>query len=1029
MGNEVHLTGHNVLDPPPNDRWFVDYLPLNGGDDLTYYVDGESYTADLHAALTGAAQEICLTGLHFTGHFHLKRPGGCDPAKPDDPDTLQEVLAARSKAGCEIYLLVNQFWPNEGKIAAGYWQAYRDLDKLLWKAPHAIAGTIMASGGIPEYLEKTFAFFEHLKRKGDPAKIHCYTDIHQGYIFHSNHQKTIIVDRKIAFWGGIDLTDIDGDRWDAAAHAPGNRLRSFDKPERNWHDIHMRAVKPQGANVSAVDYVYANFLARYNHGYLYTPWRNAKGVLEAKRETGFPRLKPPGGKTAQDYVPKERWYYPRQRARYQKQNVLTWPLVQVVRSMPAGADFNYANNQHPLWNELREEVIIDPESPPRYDNPDFDHSARDAYLKGIRGAQKFIYLENQWVADDKIWAALFDAAEKHGAEADFRLLIVLPKKFLSAAGFGSEQTIDLNPYVERLTRIFKQKGKPQNCGVFSILQPAGQQGPVREQWKVPECTWDYMYVHSKLLLVDDCWALLGSANAGGISLTGLGTTSEPDTELSAIVLDERGDGSLVKQLRKKLWAEHLGVAEADVSDYKQGADLFHAQAKAHDYNTTSAKRVHYNLLYYPSSPKAEVAANKGVWRHLKWEQIQHQVKARVADPDSIHQTYYNLSGPLTAVHMLLERDSTRYETLMANLYKTGVDKACGVRLQLPNPHLHDVPVLVRPQELVEFAVEPEHPILEVDWMAGGALTDSANWVLDYQGSVSESTATVCSNNDMVRHLKKIIPCQGGVTHLSCESYGELKEAQAASLLLGTGAPAKPHTVFGAVKIGTPLLLQFDEAAAERDKGVANRDLGDPRYWISRVQDNPWLRLKRDRAYPLYPGVLTPYDVKHILGDRMYVRLLQPLEFKYNGDEITDVRMSFWTWGCRSTLEVPAALFAKQAYGFFIGYYSNADRSRAEEKLALRADHVKLKAGWQRDYRHDDVDGSRLTVTCHSGSLRVQLSRRVWSKWEVVQTVDVMAGQAAPLQIGEASSVNDQDDLARVTATADAEYSLEMKSWT
>ncbi|MHB8079758.1 MAG: hypothetical protein ACYDIE_10960, partial [Candidatus Krumholzibacteriia bacterium] len=1024
MANEVHLTGQNVLDPPPADRWFVDYLPVSGGEELTYYVDGESYATDLHAALTGAAQEICLTGLHFTGHFHLRRPAGCEPTKADDPDTLQEILAARSKAGCEIYLLVNQFWPDEGEIAAGYWRAYRDLDKLLWKMPHAIAGTIMASGGIPDYLEKTFAFFEHLKRKGNPAKIHCYTDIHQGYIFHSNHQKTIIVDRKIAFWGGIDLTDIDGDRWDTAAHAPGNRLRNFDKPERNWHDLHMRAVRPQGARVSAVDYVYANFLARYNHGYLYNLSRNAKHVLEAKRESGAPKLSPPGGKTAQDYVAKEGWYYPRQRERYQQRNVLTWPLVQVVRSMPAGSDFNYANNQHPLWNELRSEVIIDPEQPPRYFNPDFDHSARDAYLKGIRGAKQFIYLENQWVADDRIWAALFAAAEQHGAEADFRLLIVLPKKFLSAAGFGSEQTIDLNPKVEELARIFKAKGHPENCGVFSLLQPAAHQDPVREQWKVPEAAWDYMYVHSKLLIVDDCWALLGSANAGGISLTGLGTTSEPDTELSAIVLDERGDGSLVKQLRKKLWAEHLGVAEGDVADYKKGADLFHAQAKGQDFKTTSAKRVHYNLLYYPSSPKAAAPANKGVWRHLKWEQIEPQVKARVADPDTVHQTWYNLSGPLTAVHMLLERDPSRYETLVANLYKTGHDAACDVRLQLPNPRLHDVPVLVRPQELVEFAVEPEHPILEVDWMVGGALTDNANWVLDYQGSVSETVATTCSNADMVRHLKKLIPCQGGVTHLSCESYGELKEAQRAGHLLGTAPPQKPHTVFAAAKIGTALLLQRDDAAVERDKGWSERDLGDPKYWLSRVTDNPWLKLRRDRAYPLYPGVLTPYDVKHILGDRMYVRLLEPLEFKYDGAKITDVRMSFWTWGRRSTLEVPAELFAKQAYGFFIGWYTNAARARAEEPLTLRADKVKLKAGWQRDYVHDDVDGSKLTVTCHSGALRVELARCVWSKWEALQTVTVGAGQAVPLEIGEASKVNDQDNRARITATAVAEFSRE-----
>jgi hypothetical protein len=594
------------------------------------------------------------------------------------------------------------------------------------------------------------------------------------------------------------------------------------------------------------------------------------------------------------------------------------------------------------------------------------------------------------------------------------MLIVLPKKFLAAAGYGSEQTINLYPFVEKLAKIFRDKGQPEHFGLFSILQPAAHQGPVRKHCEVPECAWDYMYVHSKLLIVDDCWALLGSANAGGISLTGLVTTTEPDTELSAIVLDERGGDSLVKQLRKKIWAEHLGLASPDdVDDYKKGADSFHQHACAQKYDTTSASRVHYNILYYPSSPKAAMAPNKGAWKHLKWQALEPQVKARIANPDSIHQTYYNLSGPLTAVHMLLLRDPKRYETLVKNLYDKARDADCGVN--------------VHKQDLLKVAIEPEHPMLEVDWMLGGALTDSANWVLDYQGTVSESVATVCSNGDMVKHLKNIIPCQGGVEHLSCESYGELKEATKASWRLGATNPKAPPTVFVAAKIGTALLLQEDEEAVKRDKDKAGFDRGDPKYWISRVQDNPWLRLKRDRTYPLYPGVLTPYDVKHILGDRMFVQLLEPLEFKYKGDEITDVRMTFWTWGKASTLEVPAKLFAKQAYGFFVGYYDNGTRSRVDQKYVLHVENRTLKAGWQRDYRHDDIDASDVQVKCLAGSLHVEMVRRVWYTWEAVHAQDLSAGQSLTHAIPEASKVYDQDDRVRITAKSDAEYWLEMKS--
>lgn len=1012
MPNEIHITGQNVLQPPPKDRWFVDYLPICGGDQVTTYIDGAKYAEDLHAALQGAAQEICLTGLHFTGHFHLKRAASCNPLKGDDPEALQEVLAARSKAGAHIYLVVNQFWPNEPKIARGYWKAYRDLDKLLWKMPNPIRGTIMASGGLPDYLTRTYEFFEHMKRKGNPANLHLYCDIHQGYIFHSNHQKTVIVDRKIAFLGGIDLTDIDGDRWDTPEHKPGDKRRNFDKPERNWHDIAMRVKKPDGAKTSAVDYVFANFQGRYNHGYLYTPVKNASGLLESRRERNVPKLEP-DGKTTRNYVPKQYWFYPRERERLLKSGKLQWPLVQIVRSMPAGSLGNYARNQHPDWNELKVEMSDDAGNI-YYVNPDFEHSARDAYLKGIAAARQFIYLENQWVADKKIWAALEAAAEARAADPNFRMLIVLPKKFLEAAGYGAEQALNLYPFVEKLAKIFKDKGQPTHFGLFSTLQPAAHQNPPRKHCEVPECVWDYVYVHSKVLLVDDCWVLIGSANAGGISLTGLGTTSEPDTELSAITLDERGAGSLVKTFRKELWAEHLGLANpADVDDYKKGADLFHEQAKAQKYDTTSAKRVHYNILYYPSSPKATTSPNRGAWKHLKWEALEPQIKLRVSDPDSVHQTYYNLSGPLTAIHMLLRRDPLRYENLVKNLYYSARDAACQVS--------------VRKEDLLKVAIAAEHPILEVDWMLGGALTDSANWVLDYQGAVTETTATVCSNGDMVKHLKNTLPCRGGVDHLRCESAGELNEATKASLRLGTTKPGDPPTVFVAVKLGTALLLAEDEEAVKRDKDKPGFDRGDPKYWISRVKDNPWLQLKRDRSYPLYPGVLTTYDVKHILGDRLFVELLEPLEFRYNGDDITDVRMTFWTWGRVSTLEVPARLFEKNVYGFFVGYYTNAARARAEEKNTSRVDRRRLKAGWQRQYQHDDIDGSDITVQCHTGALRVEIARRVWSTWEAVHTQDLSAGQALKHTVPEASRVNDQDDRVRITAKSDSEYSLEMKS--
>ncbi len=72
---------------------------------------------------------------------------------------------------------------------------------------------------------------------------------------------------------------------------------------------------------------------------------------------------------------------------------------------------------------------------------------------------------------------------------------------------------------------------------------------------------EQIYVHSKLMIVDDRFALLGSANINDRSLLG-----ERDSELAVLVMDEdaetadiNGDGCkgpvrvFAHQLRKKIW--------------------------------------------------------------------------------------------------------------------------------------------------------------------------------------------------------------------------------------------------------------------------------------------------------------------------------------------------------------------------------------------------------------------------------------------------------------------------------------------
>jgi phosphatidylserine/phosphatidylglycerophosphate/cardiolipin synthase-like enzyme len=82
-----------------------------------------------------------------------------------------------------------------------------------------------------------------------------------------------------------------------------------------------------------------------------------------------------------------------------------------------------------------------------------------------------------------------------------------------------------------------------------------------------------IYVHAKVCIVDDVWATVGSDNLNRRSWT-------HDSELTCAVLDEARDGreptdpgglgdgarAFARDLRLRLWREHLGRADGDDAD-------------------------------------------------------------------------------------------------------------------------------------------------------------------------------------------------------------------------------------------------------------------------------------------------------------------------------------------------------------------------------------------------------------------------------------------------------------------------------
>lgn len=156
----------------------------------------------------------------------------------------------------------------------------------------------------------------------------------------------------------------------------------------------------------------------------------------------------------------------------------------------------------------------------------------DQYCAAIRSAHRTIYMENQYVEVPEIVEAL-DSALSRGV-AVVLLLPAVPDSPSSAP-----VTPERRAFLEARGRLAGYENFTL-CGIAG-LGIDGRRKPV--------------YVHSKLMLVDDRWATVGSCNLHQYSLFGNG-------ELNAAFCDPEA----VRALRVELFHEHLGTDTSTLDD-------------------------------------------------------------------------------------------------------------------------------------------------------------------------------------------------------------------------------------------------------------------------------------------------------------------------------------------------------------------------------------------------------------------------------------------------------------------------------
>jgi phosphatidylserine/phosphatidylglycerophosphate/cardiolipin synthase-like enzyme len=378
-----------ALEPPPG-LWAEGNPPPRAGNDVQVLVDGAEAVPVIARDIEAATSHVHIAGWYLTAEFPVTR---------DQPPLLLREL----------------------------------LEKVAGRIPVRVL--LWAGAPLPHLRRRVRSVGEELNRNG---RIHFEVDAHARAL-HCHHEKTIVVDDRVAFVGGIDLTTRAGDRFDSSEHPR--------RDDVGWHDATARLRGPVVGDVA--DHFRMRWLEVTSQA-LPSPKRyEAAGKIEAQIVRTIPE--------------------------------------RVYRAVPRG-----------------------------------DFRILESYARALRSAERFVYLENQFLWSPEI-ISILRAKLQQPPRDDFRLLLVLPAK----ASTGTDHTIG---QLAVLAEADDDNGRMLACTIYA-------RGPTDAE---------PVYVHAKIGVVDDHWLTVGSANLNEHSLFN-------DTEVNVVTRDP----DLARGTRLRLWAEHL----------------------------------------------------------------------------------------------------------------------------------------------------------------------------------------------------------------------------------------------------------------------------------------------------------------------------------------------------------------------------------------------------------------------------------------------------------------------------------------
>ena len=509
----------------------------------------DSCWKDLYFDLINATKVICVTGWAVWDKLQLFRGANSSI----DTRTLGEILRDKAEEGVEVSIIV---WSEKtsGDLKMQGFMGTHDMETFKY-----FQGTKVHCALAPRELEKS-ELTDYLQNEFSTG---TYT----------HHQKSVIVDapnmnfgdtgrKLVAYVGGLDLT---GGRWDTPNHELFStllkeHLEDFRNsnaksvppeqgPRQPWHDIHMRVEGPIAYDV------FLNFYERW--------------LKQGFRNVRLDQIGSPSSDIDINCLYSED---------INATQSTSWNC-QLFRSITSDSAL-FDTNRLQTLNKKKGRLV--------------ESSITNAYIQMIRNAEDFIYIENQYfMGSSYCWEDNQSVSCHHVIPSEIAQKIV--EKIYKGEKFCAYVVIPMFPegdptsppiqeilywQTKSMEMMYRKIGKalidtgamktgahPTDYLLFLCPGKKEASGPHLEDLAEPteefairfrESLRSPIYVHSKMMIVDDSYVIVGSANINQRSMAGTRDTEmaigawQPNFTIEAG--NPYGD---IHNFRMSLWTEHF----------------------------------------------------------------------------------------------------------------------------------------------------------------------------------------------------------------------------------------------------------------------------------------------------------------------------------------------------------------------------------------------------------------------------------------------------------------------------------------